>query len=695
MKRLKIILSYNYFYIIIFLLSILVSILKIYVFPIKSGLSNDTTSFEGKIINIFIDGAYLSMVIENNERVNVNYYFKTEIEKNNFILSYELGDVIRVDGEFSKIVNSNSYAAFDYVSYSLKDKTFYNVNASSYTKVSDNKSIFYTLKNKVIKLVDENSLVKNYLYAFILGNTKYLGDYKVIYQNLGISHLFAISGMHISLISMVILKVLKKLNKRENINYIITCALIGVYAFITGFSPSILRAGICFILLAINKILKLNISSINILLLTGCIILLNNCYLLFNSGFIFSFTICMFLMIYGSNDKSYFKKLWKTSLLAFIVSFPLSSYFFCQINILSVIYNMFFVPYVTFIVFPLAIISSIIPFFSKSLLVFISLMECVGSFLNQIPSLIILRKLNIIYYLGYYVFIILFLSRKGKYYFLAFLCLFLIHYNYNVIFSSKCFMFLDVSQGDSALMLDGDFSILIDTGGKVITKKEKWQERKYQSSLSSYTVIPTLKALGIRKINFLIITHGDFDHMGEAINIVNGYKVNSVIFNGGAYNDLESNLIKLLDSKNIKYYQNIKKLNANGNWLYFLNNVIYDNENDNSNVIYTKFNNYKFLLMGDASIKVEEDILKRYNLYDIDVLKVGHHGSKTSSSKYFIDKINPKYSVISVGKNNRYNHPNKSVLDNLKNSKIYRTDIDGSIMFNIKNNKLKITTYSS
>ena len=100
------------------------------------------------------------------------------------------------------------------------------------------------------------------------------------------------------------------------------------------------------------------------------------------------------------------------------------------------------------------------------------------------------------------------------------------------------------------------------------------------------------------------------------------------------------------------------------------------------------------MFMGDASITTEKEILNKYNLQDIDVLKAGHHGSKTSSSKKFIDTINPKYSIISVGKNNRYGHPNKEVLDNLKDTKIYRTDKDGSIMFKIKNNKLKIETCS-
>jgi len=123
-----------------------------------------------------------------------------------------------------------------------------------------------------------------------------------------------------------------------------------------------------------------------------------------------------------------------------------------------------------------------------------------------------------------------------------------------------------------------------------------------------------------------------------------------------------------------------------------LNSGDYGNENDNSNVIYTKLNGYRFMFMGDASSTTEKEIMSIYNLPNIDVLKVGHHGSKTSTGKNFIDEINPKYSIISVGKNNRYGHPNDKVLDNLEDSKIYRTDKDGSIMFKIKNNKLEIET---
>ena len=109
--------------------------------------------------------------------------------------------------------------------------------------------------------------------------------------------------------------------------------------------------------------------------------------------------------------------------------------------------------------------------------------------------------------------------------------------------------------------------------------------------------------------------------MGEAINLVENFKVEKVIFNCGRYNDLEKELIKELDKKNIPYYSCIKELNIDKNKLYFLQTKEYDNENDNSNVIYTELDVYKFMFMEDASVTTEKEILNRYNLPNIDVLK--------------------------------------------------------------------------
>ena len=182
--------------------------------------------------------------------------------------------------------------------------------------------------------------------------------------------------------------------------------------------------------------------------------------------------------------------------------------------------------------------------------------------------------------------------------------------------------------------------------------------------------------------------------MGDAVELVNNFNVEKVIFNCGTYNNLEQELINVLNNKKIVYTSCIKKLKYGNYTLHFLNTKIYDNENDNSSVIYMESNKLKFLFMGDASTIRENDIIEKYNLNNIDFLKVGHHGSDTSSSEKFINVIKPEYSIISVGKKNRYGHPKETVLDKLEknNSKIYRTDIDGSIEIKIKNYGYSIET---
>ena len=182
--------------------------------------------------------------------------------------------------------------------------------------------------------------------------------------------------------------------------------------------------------------------------------------------------------------------------------------------------------------------------------------------------------------------------------------------------------------------------------------------------------------------------------MEETKKIVESIGVKGVIFNVGSYNYLEKDLIKALKRKNINYYKNIENIYIRNTPIYFLNTGIYNNENDNSNVLYFIVNNYKFLLMGDAGEEKGKDILDEYDLSDIDALKVGHHGSDTSSSKEFIESINPKYNLISVGVDNKFNHPRKEVLKILSNRKIYRTDKEGTIEIIIKKNKYKILTNS-
>ena len=432
----------------------------------------------------------------------------------------------------------------------------------------------------------------------------------------------------------------------------------------------------------LNKKFKLNIKPIILFIFDLIITLIINPFYIFNKGFLYSYSISFILIL--EKDKlngNYLIKLLKISIISFLYSIPFNIYFNYSINLLSIFYNLFYVPIFSLIIFPLSLLTLILPFLDNIFYQVMNVLNNISYFLNNYTwGIIILKKVSVfvlILYILLMTFVIKnFFNKKIKG-LIVLVAVLMIHFHMNYIIKNDYYIVIDVGQGDSSLIYNDNKSILIDTGGL------------YYENVSLKT-INMLKSLGIRKIDYLILSHGDFDHMGDSIYFVNNFKVENIIFNNDKFNNLESKLISVLEDKNILYYKNIKELNVGSNKLYFLNNKLYDNENDNSSVIYTKISNYKFLFMGDASSEVEKDIIKKYNLEDIDVLKVGHHGSKTSNSQEFVNEVNPKYSIISVGKNNRYGHPNNGVLNSLEKSKIYRTDKQGSIMFKIKNNNLQM-----
>lgn len=486
--------------------------------------------------------------------------------------------------------------------------------------------------------------------------------------------------MHITLLFSTIYKLLNKI-KKTKINLFIVSIILIFYLFLVNFTPSSIRSGLMFIILNFNK----KIKSYQILFFILVLLLCINPYYIYNNGFILSFVVSFYILIFKSLIKgNYFSKLFMTSFIAFIAGLPILIYNYNSINILSIFLNLLFVPLVTYIIFPLSFISLIFNF-TKIYNFFTNLMEQMSLFFDKISINIILRHIGIFIIIYVIIGIIVLYKLTQKKYKYLFLYLLVIFIHSNIYLINPTITFLDIGQGDSAL-IELPFNkgnILIDTGGNV---------KNTDYSLVLNTTIPYLKKRGIKKINYLILTHGDYDHIGEAINLINNYKVDNVIFNIDSYNDLENNLIGVIKNKKINYYKGFNILNINDYKFEFLNTRIYDNENDNSNIIYFVINNYKFLFMGDAGKIKESDLLKKYDLNNIDFLKVGHHGSNTSSSKDFINHIKPKYAIISVGKYNIYGHPKDSVLHNLRNSNIYRTDLDGSVEIILNKNGYKIKT---
>ena len=665
MTRLKILLQSNKIYYCLLIATILYVGIKVKIgYTSKINVNED---FTGIVTTIVKKENSFKLTIKGKEKLIV---YISNIE------NIELGDKVVVKGKYTLPKKATIPNNFDYQKYLYNNHIFYIMYAEELKIIKKNQNITFKIKKYIL---DKTSNYTNngYLNAFIIGDKTDLEFYET-YQNNGISHLFALSGMHISMLSLIIYKLVNKFKHKD----LIVIMFLLFYITLTNFSASILRTIIFFIILKLNKKLDLNISTKNALLITLSIIMIYNPLIVFDIGFQYSGLVTFGLIVSTKYyKKNYFYNLFITSFIALLFSVPITLYNNYELNLLSILNNLINVPLITFVIYPLSLLTFLLKFMEPIYNLIINLLE----FINNISSIfslnIIVPKVHIIFYLIYYLLIYLYIESNNKKYILI-ACLYLLSFKLKPFIDRNNYVYyLDVGQGDSSLIIYNDNVVMNDTGGT-----------------SNYNVssgcIKLLKSLGYSHIDYLILTHGDYDHMGDSIYLINNYNIKNIVLNNDSFNELESNLIKELKKKKIKYYQNVEKIPISNNIITILNTEEYDNENDNSNVIYIELNNYKFMFMGDAGVDKEKDILERYNISNIDVLKVGHHGSKTSSSKSFINKINPKYSIISVGKNNRYGHPNKEVLNNLDHSKIYRTDEDGSIIFKIKNNKLKIETCS-
>ncbi len=680
LKKLNQILHSKYFYYFLLLTLSIYIIINVFIIKRTSQYNVQENSIKGKVLFYKIDGDKLSIILKAQEKVMINYYFKNEKEKYNYQTNFKINSLIYVEGSFKEPPKNTIPNTFNYKKYLYSQKIYILFEASNIKILKQGIS----LKNNFIRRINKFER-KDYLYSFIIGDKSYLD--MTFFQENGISHIFAISGMHVSFL----VSFLEKRLKIKNSTFI--TIILWLYSYLVSFTVGVLRVVIFkTIKLMLNKC-DIELKNYLILILTGSIMLLVNPFYIYNYGFLYSLIISLSIMLFEIKGK-YFTSLLKISCISLLFSLPITISLNYQINIFSIFNNLLFIPLVTFIIFPLSLITFAIPILEPILNIILAILDFINKNLPVIN--LVMPKLSFIVIIIYYLNLLLFIKFRKKVIIALILIIILANKYKYLLNNTMDVYFLDVQQGDTSLIIYPKRKkvVMIDCGGKIKYSKEKWRFKKKEYNLvDNFKVF--FNSLGISKIDVLIISHGDYDHMGEAINLVNNFKVEKVIFNCGEFNELEKDLIKVLDKKKIKYYSCISELNIDKNKLYFLQTKEYDNENDFSNVIYTELDGYKFMFMGDASSTTEKEILNKYNLPDIDVLKVGHHGSKTSSNKEFINEINPKYSIISVGENNRYGHPNKEVLDNLEKSKIYRTDEDGSIMFKIKNNKFKTETCGS
>ena len=686
MQKLRKILLFNKLYYLLLLMALLYAFINNILIKHYSVYDN-ATNFTGTIKNFEIDGDKVTVQIKAREVIQGTYYLKTIEEKDYFLNNLKYGSKVELSGELNNPINNTIPNTFNYKKY-LYNKGIYKIlNITTFTIISNKMNVFYAFKNNInerIKNIDNDDYVK----TFILGDKNGI-DSEIFsnYQTLGVTHLFAISGMHIGLFALVILFILKKFNMPENKALFVTMIVIGIYGALTGFPASIRRAYVLFIFVSLNKIFELKIKSINLLILTIIINILFDSFIIYDIGFLYSTVTTAGLIISNKDLKTgnYFIKLLKVSIISYLFSMPITINNFFVINPLSPINNLFIVPLVSLIIYPLSLIVFIFPFLNIIFSLSINVLQVIESLLIKINIFnIVIPKLSFIFIIIYYVLLLLIIIKNKKALSIIIILIFIFKI-YAPYFDDNGYVyFLDIGQGDSSLIIAPyrRTVTMIDTGGKLPQSVSDWQIKNKNYNVSDNT-ITFMHSLGISKIDELILSHGDEDHAGDALNIINKIKVGKSTLNQGKKNNLEVNLPVLNGQVP---YSNISIKN--------LNYKDYDDENANSQIDLVSIYNTKILYMGDAGKKQELDLINQYKI-KANILKLGHHGSKTSSDSEFLKTINPQLSIISSGRKNRFNHPSQETLDTLNNLnlKYLNTQTSGTVEMIITKKDYKIIEY--
>lgn len=518
---------------------------------------------------------------------------------------------------------------------------------------------FYSLSSRYQNWIslylndDAKEIVFSLLFAQSISSEK-----REILSLYSFSNLFSTSGMHISFVLGVINNLLK--NKLKDKSEYIVLSVSGIFLIMSGFKFTLTRIFIYRIIRHINYKKKLKLNHIDILSITVLILVFPQPYIITSSSFYYSIPFLFFIRLFPIKEKGIKKYLlFLLQLTLFYLPYKLSTDY--SISILGLIFQVVLSP-VMILLFTLSLFL-IVP--------------QVGYLINFIIKILlsILRfgeGFNIVLVSGKFYFIILII-----YYLILFFALTLKYYNYKFyfkvssvalgLFTSTIFIpdysnhyevhFIDVDQGDCTLIRNKQNNLLIDTGGLVNT------------DLAKEGLIPYFNKLKIRKIDYVILTHLDYDHYGALESLEKNFNVTKIL-----------QVEDFISNDNTYYCDLLKIENLN---FYDLN--LTKDKNYHSGVYKFSIKEKDFLIMGDAPKEIEYKIIRDNPNLNIDYLKVGHHGSNTSSSEEFISHVKPKEAIISCGENNRYKFPHAEVINALNkyNVKIRRTDLEGTIIYKL------------
>lgn len=668
-----------------------------------------------------INGDRLSFQVEDQNKniVQLSYKMKSASEKKQ-MRQLHAGVSCIFDGERKEPQIARNFHGFNYRDYLYKQNIHFILEA---TYISECRKTSLSLVQWILLLRQQAILGVTEMFPEQSGafmNALLFGDRQQMtfeveeqYQQFGLVHLLAISGSHIVLLMVIVYFILLRSGVTREIATVCLIFFIPIYMILAGASPSVMRASITGVLMLIAFMCSIRLSSLDALSITAICMLIFDPYLVFNIGFQFSFVGSFALLLSAplllESGNGVIRNSIYISLISQLVSTPILLYHFGYYSPYSIFLNILYVPFLSLIVLPCSIVilicMPIIPFLAKSFANVLSIgLNLSNDFLSYCESLPFTRlnfgQTPILLVALYCVSIISVLMvwerriSKGMMFIFAGIFLFIStgHYVYPYFRESGSVTFLDVGQGDAILIrLPYDQEIyLIDTGGTIRLNKEEWQRKKHEFSVGNDILIPYLQKEGIKKIDKLIVTHGDADHIGAAQELLSNIIVKEVVF---GRKEQEAILEKAVKKQALEKEVKISEVGEGESWR--VNEAEFfvlaptgkeRSENNASIVLWAKLGGITWLFTGDLEEEGEKGLVATYPDLRADVLKVAHHGSNTSSIMPFLNAVQPNMAIISVGERNRYGHPHKEVIERFEKMgiEIWRTDKQGAISYVFK-----------
>lgn len=602
---------------------------------------------------VFTDGLYKYLYYNKNEKMGI-------------------GDIYKVNGSIIKYSGSNTPNGFDYRSYLKYQYIIGRIEVTNIIKVR-NIFILNKINNMLDKYYENHFKNASIIKALVIGVKDGISDeLSTNIQHIGISHLFVVSGLHVGIITGFLEKILGKSKLKNKYQNIIIYIFLGLYLIITNFLVSVLRVTLAYI---IKNTLKKDFTSLDKMIINILIVLILNPFYAFNYSFILTYLISSMIIVINPilpKKKGFHIYLLNTIIISFIsiiITLPIVVNISSRINILSILYNCFYIPFVSYVVLPISILVSILPFLEPFVTFvysfFIGSIDALSNINFLSFTLPVLGSTGIVLYYLLFIFVIYMIEKK-KWYFICLLVFFFCGWYFKASFDlTDKVVFLDISEGD-ATHIKGAFNkynIIIDTGIE-----------------TDDTIVTYLQKEGIRKIDLIIISHGDSDHNGNLERLIKNFNVKGVILSAYDYDTYE-----ILKNNNFTKYKFVKR----GSTFKYQNlffEVIwpeYDTNDVNNNSLVFKmyYDNFCFLFTGDIEEKAENKIIQLEKKINVDVLKIAHHASNTSTKTKWLECVKFNQAVAMVGDKNTYGFPNKYTVNRLKEYTVYYTNEHDTIIF--------------